>query len=149
MAIKSLDIEQQISIQALIRTWEGKLTWDLLVIKIEANLAISTTRQTLDKYLNIKNEYKQKKRSFKGRYVANSNKELISYLEKDIDMAEKIIQLEAQLKIAKEEIGYLQAFIQNLSSIAQHNPIVMNIFQKTLNDIQANSKIKHTSHERS
>lgn len=61
MAIKSLDTNQQISIQALIRSWEGKLTWDLLVTKIESNLAINTTRQTLDKYLNIKNEYKEKK----------------------------------------------------------------------------------------
>ena len=66
MAIKSLDTDQQISIQALIRSWEGKLTWDLLVTRIESSLAITTTRQTLDKYLNIKNEYIDKKRSLKG-----------------------------------------------------------------------------------
>ena len=56
MATKSLDTDQQISIQALIRSWEGKLTWDLLVTKIESSLAITTTRQTLDKYLNTKIE---------------------------------------------------------------------------------------------
>ena len=111
MAIKSLDTDQQISIQALIRSWEGKLTWDLLVTKIESSLAITTTRQTLDKYLNIKNEYIEKKRSLKGQPVSSSDTELLSFLQKDIDLAEKVIQLESELKVAKQEIGYLQAFI--------------------------------------
>lgn len=53
MAQKSLETDQQISIQALIRSWQGKLTWDLLVTKIDVELSISTTRQTLDKYINI------------------------------------------------------------------------------------------------
>ncbi|MBF4437590.1 hypothetical protein ERJ77_24515, partial [Vibrio anguillarum] len=73
MAIKSLDTDQQISIQALIRSWEGKLTWSLLVTKIESSLAIITTRQTLDKYLNIKNEYKERKRSLKGQPISSSD----------------------------------------------------------------------------
>ncbi|HIF9479353.1 TPA: hypothetical protein ACX6SM_003885, partial [Photobacterium damselae] len=77
MATKSLDTDQQISIQALIRSWEGKLTWDLLVTKIESSLAITTTRQTLDKYLNIKNEYKDRKRSLKGQPVSADNTDLL------------------------------------------------------------------------
>ncbi len=92
MAIKSLDTDQQISIQALIRSWEGKLTWDLLVTRIESSLAITTTRQTLDKYLNIKNEYIEKKRSLKGHPVSSSDTELLSFLQKDIDLAEKGMQ---------------------------------------------------------
>jgi len=137
MAIKSLDTDQQISIQALIRSWEGKLTWDLLITKIESSLAISTTRQTLDKYLNIKNEYKEKKRLLRGQPVSSDDIELISYLQKDIDLAEKIIQLEAELKVAKDEIGYLQAFIQKIVNIGQSDPNVMTIFNKTLQDIES------------
>lgn len=137
MAIKSLDTEQQISIQALIRSWEGKLTWDLLVTKVESSLAITTTRQTLDKYLNIKNEYKEKKRLLKGKPISTTDTELVSYLEKDIDLAGKVIQLEAELKIAKDEIGYLQAFIQKVASIGESNPAVMAIFNKTLQDIES------------
>ncbi|NOH72591.1 hypothetical protein F0225_14750 [Vibrio pectenicida] len=140
MAIKSLETNQQISIQALIRSWEGKLTWDLLVTKIESSLAITTTRQTLDKYLNIKNEYKEKKRLLRGRPISPANTELVSYLEKDIDLAEKVIQLEAEVKVAKDEVSYLQAFIQKVANIGQNNPAVMDILSRTLRDIENNSK---------
>jgi hypothetical protein len=138
MAIKSLDTDQQISIQALIRSWEGKLTWDLLVTRIESSLAITTTRQTLDKYLNIKNEYLEKKRSLKGQPVSSSNTELLSFLQKDIDLAEKVIQLESELKVAKLEIGYLQAFIKKIALIGKSDPNVMTIFQKVMKDIESN-----------
>jgi hypothetical protein len=138
MAIKSLDTDQQISIQALIRSWEGKLTWDFLVTKIESSLAFTTTRQTLDKYVNIKNEYKEKKRLLKGQPISSDDTELISYLQKDIDLAEKVIQLEAELKVAKDEIGYLQAFIQKIVNIGQSNPSVMTIFTKALQDAESN-----------
>ena len=136
MATKSLDTDQQISIQALIRSWEGKLTWDLLVTKIDSSLAITTTRQTLDKYLNIKNEYKDRKRSLKGQTVSADNTELLTYLQKDIDLAEKIIQLEAELKVAKDEIGYLQAFVQKIANIGQSDPNVMAIFQRAMRSIE-------------
>ena len=138
MAIKSLDTDQQISIQALIRSWEGKLTWDLLVTRIESSLAITTTRQTLDKYLNIKNEYIEKKRSLKGQPVSSSDTELLSFLQKDIDLAEKVIQLESELKVAKLEIGYLQAFIKKIALIGKSDPNVMTIFQKVMKDIESN-----------
>ena len=140
MAHKSFETEQQISIQALIRSWEGKLTWDLLVTKIESCLGIATTRQTLDKYANIKHEYKQKKQVLRGKPISPDNKELISYLQKDVELAEKMIQLEAQLAVASSEIGKLQAFIQKLSSIGKTNPSVMDVFQKTLRDVESSNK---------
>lgn len=138
MAFKSLETEQQISIQAVIRSWQGKLTWDLLVTKIESSLGIATTRQTLDKYANIKHEYNQKKQVLKGKPVSSENKELISYLQKDVDLAEKVIKLEAQLAVAHSEIGKLQAFIQKLSNIGKTNPSVMDVFQRTLQDVERN-----------
>ena len=140
MAIKSLETDQQISIQALIRSWEGKLTWDLLVTKIESSLGIATTRQTLDKYSNIKHEYQKQKQVLRGKPVSSDNKELLSYLQKDVELAEKVIQLEAQLAVAHSEIGKLQAFIQKLSSIGKTNPSVMEVFQKTLRDVESSNK---------
>eukprot|EP01029_Cantina_marsupialis_P002066 TRINITY_DN118840_c0_g1_i1.p2 TRINITY_DN118840_c0_g1~~TRINITY_DN118840_c0_g1_i1.p2 ORF type:complete len:141 (+),score=0.18 TRINITY_DN118840_c0_g1_i1:1199-1621(+) len=140
MALKSLETEQQISIQALIRSWDGKLTWDLLVTKIESILDIVTTRQTLDKYANIKLEYQQKKQILRGKPVSSDNEELLSYLRKDVELAEKVIQLEAQLAVAHSEIGKLQAFIQKLSSIAKTNPSVMDVFQKALRDVENSNK---------
>ena len=140
MALKSLETEQHISIQALIRSWEGKLTWDLLVTKIESSLGIATTRQTLDKYANIKHEYQKQKQVLRGKPVSSDNKELLSYLQKDVELAEKVIQLEAQLAVAHSEIGKLQAFIQKLSSIGKTNPSVMEVFQKTLRDVERSNK---------
>ncbi|WP_053812384.1 hypothetical protein [Vibrio parahaemolyticus] len=58
----------------------------------------------------------------------------------DIDLAEKVIQLEAELKVAKDEIGYLQAFIQKLVNIGENNPAVMDIFNKTLQDIESKAR---------
>lgn len=139
MALKSLETDQQISIQALIRSWEGKLTWDLLVTKIESSLGIVTTRQTLDKYANIKHEYQQQKQVLRGKPVSSDNKELLSYLQKDVELAEKVIQLEAQLAVAHSEIGKLQAFIRKLSSISKTNPSIMEVFQKTLRDIEGSN----------
>lgn len=136
MATKSLDTEQQLSIQALIRGWDGKLTWDLLVTRIESSLAITTTRQTLDKYLNIKNEYKDRKRLLRGQPVSVNNSALLTYLQKDIELAEKVIQLEAELKVAKDEIGYLQAFVQKIVNIGQVDPNVMAIFQRAMRSIE-------------
>ncbi len=138
MANKLLDTDQQISIQALIRSWKGKLTWDLLVTKIESSLAITTTRQTLDKYLNIKNEYKEKKRILRGQPISSDDTNLVSYLQKDIDLAKKVIQLEAELDVTKDEIGYLQAFIQKIANIGQSDPNVMTIFNKVLQDVESN-----------
>lgn len=140
MPLKSLDTEQQIAIQALTRSWEGKLTWDLLVTKIESSLGIATTRQTLDKYANIKHEYQRQKQVLRGKPVSSDNKELLSYLQKDVKLAEKVIQLEAQLAVAHSEIGKLQAFIQKLSSIGKTNPSVMEVFQKTLRDVESSNK---------
>ncbi|CAK1830947.1 conserved hypothetical protein [Vibrio crassostreae] len=140
MAIKSLDTDQQISIQALIRSWEGKLTWDLLVTKIEASLTIVTTRQTLDKYPNIKNEYKTKKQALKSKSMSTANVAQLSFLQKDIDLANKVVQLKTELKVAKDEIGYLQAFIQKLANISQSNPAVMEVLSKTLQNIESDAR---------
>ncbi|MGC3836073.1 hypothetical protein ACPSKX_18495 [Moritella viscosa] len=77
MAIKSLETDQQISIQALIRSWEGKLTWDFLITKVESSLGIITTRQTLDKYPNIKHEFKEKKQVLGGNLLHLTTKSLL------------------------------------------------------------------------
>ncbi|MGC3836072.1 hypothetical protein ACPSKX_18490 [Moritella viscosa] len=42
--------------------------------------------------------------------------------------------------MAQSEIGKLQAFIQKLSSIAKANPSVMDVFQKTLQDVKRSNK---------
>jgi hypothetical protein len=50
----------------LLDGWEGKLTWDLLVDKVETEIGHSTTRQTLPTYPRIKNAFKFKKEGGQG-----------------------------------------------------------------------------------
>ena len=49
-----------------------------------------------------------------------------------MDLAEKVIQLEADLAVAKSDIGKLHGDIQKLASIRKTNPNVMDVFQKIL-----------------
>lgn len=139
MAMKSLETEQQISIKTIIRTWQGKLTWDLLVTQIDVELGISTTRQTLNTYTSIKQEFDLKKKELRSKPVASSDPAL-SYLKSDIDKAEEIIRLKAENEILKEQVGYQRAFIKDLGAIASNNPVVMNIFQQVLDKTKAAGK---------
>lgn len=61
MALPSLTTEEIIKIEALIRQWTTKFTWELLVKRIKNDLDIDTTRQTLPKYSSIKKAYQKKK----------------------------------------------------------------------------------------
>ena len=119
---------------------EGKfITIEDLLFEITNNLrSLESQAKKAERYFNIKNEYIEKKRSLKGQPVSSSDTELLSFLQKDIDLAEKVIQLESELKVAKEEIGYLQAFIKKIALIGQSDPNVMTIFQKAMKDIESN-----------
>lgn len=67
MARPKITASQQRKVEVLIRRWEGKLTWALLVKSIELELGLKTTRQTLCTYTGIAVEYKEKKSSTKRR----------------------------------------------------------------------------------
>lgn len=134
MALPSLDTEQQIKIQALIKGWQGKLTWHLLVTSVENNLGITTTRQTLTTYNSIKNTYKVKKQDLKGNPVQVP--ELLKHLQSDIALAETIVQLKNEIEGYKENVDHLQNFIKEISLIAQSNPAVMDVFQETMRKIK-------------
>ena len=118
------------------------LAWKLFFIKrpnrnkLEEMLSRLLSEIENSDFINIKNEYKHRKRSLKGQPVSAENTELLTYLQKDIDLAEKVIQLEAELKVAKDEIGYLQAFIQKIVNIGQSDPNVMAIFQRAMRSIE-------------
>ena len=67
MALPSLDTQQVRKIETLIARWQMRLTWGLLVDRIKSDLDIDTTRQTLNSYKSIYNEYCEKKQALRGK----------------------------------------------------------------------------------
>ncbi|MFT6986471.1 MAG: hypothetical protein ACJAT7_002307, partial [Psychromonas sp.] len=67
MALPSLTQEQVLKIETFIMTWKSKLTWAFLVARIENDLDIKTTRQTLTTYAPIKGAYTIQKQKLRGK----------------------------------------------------------------------------------
>ncbi len=64
MVVPKISAQQQRKIEIMLAKWVGKLTWDALVAKVELELGIKTTRQTLCTYVGINTYYKNKKLNF-------------------------------------------------------------------------------------
>lgn len=137
MASPSLNTKQIIEIQAIIKSWKTKLTWELLIAYIESDMGITRTRQTLLTYHSIKDEYEQKKDELRGKpllpilatkYLSKKDKVLIATLaERDTEIA----KLKAKIDTYEIKVGQLQTFIKILVDKAKGNPSLMDIFQRT------------------
>ena len=137
MASPSLNTKQIIEIQAIIKSWKTKLTWELLIAYIESDIGITRTRQTLLTYHSIKDEYNQKKDELRGKpllpilatkYLSKKDKVLIATLaERDTEIA----KLKAKIDTYEIKVGQLQTFIKILVDKAKGNPSLMDIFQRT------------------
>lgn len=66
MVVPKISAQQQRKIEIMLAKWVGKLTWDALVAKVELELGIKTTRQTLCTYVGINTYYKNKKAELRG-----------------------------------------------------------------------------------
>lgn len=107
----------QFSIERMIRLWEGKLTWNALVQRIEIELGIRVTRQTLEDYVGIYTAYKQKKEMLR----CGDNKPERMITASDVELADKVRRLETELEIARKTINeqkrFLQRILQNAAEI--------------------------------
>ncbi|WP_113863610.1 hypothetical protein [Marinobacter pelagius] len=107
----------QFSIERMIRLWEGKLTWNALVQRIEIELGIRVTRQTLEDYVGIYTAYKQKKEMLR----CGDNKPERVITGSGVELADKVRRLETELEIARKTINeqkrFLQRILQNAAEI--------------------------------
>lgn len=108
----------QFSIERMIRLWEGKLTWSALVQRIEIELGIKVTRQTLEDYVGIYTAYKQKKEML--RCGDNKPDRMIS--SSDLELADRVRRLEAELEIARKTINEQKRFLQRILQNAVEIP---------------------------
>ncbi len=109
----------------LIKTWEGKLTWNLLCSKVSELLNIkSIERQSLANYPDIQKAFSQQKQKMKE----DAKKEPVSNVTMDY-LLKQVNNLKAQVQ-RLEEINerYKQQFI-----VWQYNAYMHGMTQDTLN----------------
>jgi hypothetical protein len=124
MALPSLDTNQTRKIEKLISGWQSKLTWDLLVQRIESDLNIKTTRQTLNTYAGIKEIFSLRKQELRGK----PNKELVKFVKSDVDAYERIQRLENENTMLEKRVDKQLAFIQAIADTAKRsNPQLLHI----------------------
>lgn len=144
MALPSLTTEEIIKIEALIRQWTTKFTWELLVKRIKNDLDIDTTRQTLPKYSSIKKAYQKKKKQLSGKSVPEDSLDYLEKLSKftraDIDRLEQIEKLEAEIEVLHEKVKKQLAFIKKLSELADTNPSLLELLNRTKNSLPQKRK---------
>jgi len=69
----NLSTRQILDIRKLISHWHGKLSWHALTSKVDTELNIKISRQSLCKYRGIDADFKRKKESLRGHLPVNGN----------------------------------------------------------------------------
>ena len=107
----------QIEIEGLISSWKGKLTWDLLTQKIQLEMGIKISRQTLISYKSLHIAYKHKKTMLRCK-DPNILDEIPSNWAALIKRLKKLeSQLEVKNRIINEQKRFLQRVLHNAAEI--------------------------------
>ena len=110
--------EIQFEIERMIRVWDGKLTWNALVQRIEIELGIKVTRQTLEDYKGIYTAYKHKKELLRSRDPKLER----TITASDLSLVERLKKREAELDIAYKTINEQKRFLHRILQNAAELP---------------------------
>ena len=135
MKLPSLSLKQVQRIEGVIQGWTTKLTWDLLVQRIETDLEIKTTRQTLNTYLSIKTSYQDRKQALRGK----PTEALLKFTKQDVEMAEQVKRLQAENAALNKRVERQMAFIAEIAAFAKINPSVMDVLERVKMKVTKNS----------
>lgn len=117
MAIPQIAAQQQRAIEVILTKWSGKLTWEALVAKVNLELGLKTTRQTLCTYTGINTCYKKRKAQLRGATPAIYAKITAS----EVKLIERIEHLEAEIKVLtrnnSEQLRMIERMLANAKSI--------------------------------
>lgn len=112
-----ISAQAQRKIEIMLTKWTGKLTWDSLVTKVELELAIKTTRQTLCTYVGISTSYKNKKAQLRGVSPSLYTKITAS----DVKLDKQIEHLKAEVEVLKknnaEQLRMIERMLLNANDI--------------------------------
>lgn len=117
MFTPKISAQQQRQIEVMLTKWTGKLTWEALVGRVELQLGLKTTRQTLCSYVGIAACYKNRKAHLRGATPALYTKITAS----QVKLVERIEYLIAENEILKrnnaEQLRMIERILANARSI--------------------------------
>jgi len=127
MATPSLSTKQINQITKSIKNWNNKykFTWDTLVLHVHIQLNIKTTRQTLNSYSSIKRAYRDKKKLMRESKASHSQYEYVD------TSASRVKNLENEIEHLQKQLDAQLTFIKRVAQQAQTNPKIMEVLQKT------------------
>ncbi|MDC5871543.1 hypothetical protein OPW39_22285 [Vibrio europaeus] len=125
-------------IEKSLRTWKGKLTWDVLVETIQEQYDITATRQTLNTYGSVKEAFDGAKKRLR-----NTSKKVISSpnisLEK-VDLVAKIEALEIDNKELEKQNDRLRGILHAIHIESEKTPQLLEVLRTV--------KVKYLSEEK-
>ncbi len=117
MASQKISAKEQRDIEIILTKWTGRLTWDALVICVEVELGLKTTRQTLCTYLGIKACYKSRKSLLRVGGQSNDRAGTVS----EVKLLDQVANLRAEIAVLKrnnaEQLRLIERIFANASSI--------------------------------
>jgi hypothetical protein len=112
-----ISAQQQRRIEVMLTKWTGKLTWEALVARVELEIGLKTTRQTLFSYAGIAACYKSRKAQLRGATPALYTKMTAS----QVQLVERIEHLNAEIEVLKrnnaEQLRMIERMLANARSI--------------------------------
>ncbi|NOI25944.1 hypothetical protein [Vibrio mediterranei] len=123
MAKPSLSMSDVRKIEKALTSWNGKLTWALLVEHLQNRFSIDTTRQTLYTYSSIKAAYIDAKVRLRG--VPNSVSSNSNITLKQAELITRIEALQRDNNQLEKQLHYLKGLLHAINAEAsEKNPLL-------------------------
>lgn len=121
---KHIDQNDVVRVKSILDGWQGKLTWDFLVVEFEKRYGRASTRQALSRNSDIKNAFDDRKRHLKSGVSIKSKPQTL------IGAAQSIDRLSAEnIRLKKENERLLEMFV-----VWQYNAYKRGITEDQLNE---------------
>tara|TARA_B100000700_G_C14812106_1_gene745687 strand:- start:161 stop:583 length:423 start_codon:yes stop_codon:yes gene_type:complete len=139
MAHPKLTHQDENNIIVIIRSWRRGLTWKKLVSRIESELEIVISRQTLSSYESICTAFQsQKEENRRNEIPENDRGKYENPNDREYD--EKIKMLNLEIENLKIRVAKQLAFIEELAVVSKSNPQVMTLLNTTKDRIRRQIK---------
>lgn len=110
-------------IEKTLTSWNGTLTWDLLVDHVKEKLNIDKTRQTLQSYGSIKTVYDETKDRLRG--IPKSVKANPNVTLKQAELVTRIEALQRDNDQLEKQLNYLKGLLHAINiEASEKNPLL-------------------------